>query len=124
MKKTATLISFLVVILSVTAVQASFKCHGKNLRINRHTMYDVIQKCGEPVFKYEAGSVEKGKIKEESSADEANEKELEKASKVIEIWVYHCRARKWALTFKGGVLIKIQQGERIKPGDRNSFCGN
>ncbi len=125
MKKGLFIPMVLLALAWTSPVQATFRCQNKPLYVNQDAMSDVLEKCGEPAFRTQKGSSTSGRVKGKAGQKATVEAETEEKTLLVEEWVYHCRQRKWTLTFEGGVLKAIKQGERLGYGDeRNRSCGN
>jgi len=108
------------IVFSTGAAYATFKCKGENLYIRQDTVSDVIEKCGEPVHRINVGSANKGNMEIKRGSDgKIKSVRYKGRSEDIEYWTYHCLRRRWTLTFKGGLLINIEQKEKIEGGNRD-----
>ena len=125
MKMGLVLSTLFLTLVWISPAEATFRCRNKPVYVNRDTMSDVLEKCGEPAFRLQVGSSTQGRTEATTSPSGTITGETEEKALLIEEWTYHCRQRKWTLTFEGGLLKSIKQGSRLEYGEeRNRHCGN
>ncbi len=125
MKMGLVLSTLFLTLVWISPAEATFRCRNKPVYVNQDTMSDVLEKCDEPAFRLQVGSSTQGQVDATTSHAGTVGGETKEKALLIEEWIYHCRQRKWTLTFEGGLLKTIKQGSRLEYGEeRNRRCGN